>query len=113
MRAARNGDAAAIRLLLQHGADPALEQKNHVTALMLAAGLGRGLGTFADEFSTEAQQLETVKVLLNQRVDINAANDGRSDRPAFRRAFHGHGGRAACDERRHPLRRATSRAALL
>ncbi len=75
MRAARNGDAAAIRLLLQHGANPALQQKNHVTALMLAAGLGRGLGTFADEFSTETQQLETVKVLLNQPVDINAAND--------------------------------------
>jgi ankyrin repeat protein len=75
MRAARNGDAAAMRLLLQHGANPALEQKNHISALMLAAGLGRGLGTFADEFSTEAQQLEAVKVLLNQHVDINAAND--------------------------------------
>jgi ankyrin repeat protein len=75
MRAARNGDAAAMRLLLQHGANPALAQKNHVTALMLAAGLGRGLGTFADEFSTEAQQLEAVKVLLNQHVDINGAND--------------------------------------
>src|SRR5215471_1964483 len=75
MRAARNGDAAAMRVLLQHGANPALAQKNHVTALMLAAGLGRGLGTFADEFSTEAQQLEAVKVLLNQHVDINGAND--------------------------------------
>jgi ankyrin repeat protein len=75
MRAARNGDAAAMRLLLQHGANPALEQKNHITALMLAAGLGRGLGTFADEFSTEAQQLEAVRVLLNQHVDINGAND--------------------------------------
>jgi ankyrin repeat protein len=75
MRAARNGDAAAMRLLLQHGANPALTQKNHVTALMLAAGLGRGLGTFADEFSTESQQFEAVKVLLNQHVDINGAND--------------------------------------
>src|SRR5204862_2729336 len=47
MRAARNGDAAAMRLLLSRGADPSIEQKNHVTALMLAAGLGRGLSTFA------------------------------------------------------------------
>jgi ankyrin repeat protein len=75
MRAARSGDAAAMGLLLEHGANPSMEQKNHTTALMLAAGLGRGLGTFADEFSTEAQQLEAVKVLLEQKVDVNAAND--------------------------------------
>src|SRR5262249_6575909 len=75
MRAARNGDAPAIRLLLEHGADPAMEQKNHITALMLAAGLGRGLGTFADEFSTEAQQVEAVKVLLDRHVNVNAATD--------------------------------------
>src|SRR5262249_1410565 len=48
MRAARNGDAPAMRVLLEHGADPSMQQKNHITALMLAAGLGRGLGTFAD-----------------------------------------------------------------
>jgi ankyrin repeat protein len=75
MRAARNGDVPAMRMLLQHGADPGLAQKNHVTALILAAGLGRGLGTFADEYSSEAQQLDAVKVLLDQNVDINAAND--------------------------------------
>jgi ankyrin repeat protein len=75
MRAARNGDAGAMRLLLQYGADPAMEQKNHITALMLAAGLGRGLGTFADEYASEAQQVEAVKVLLDRHVDINAAND--------------------------------------
>src|SRR5262245_52678232 len=75
MRAARNGDAAAMRLLLDYGADPTTEQKNHITALMLAAGLGRGLGTFADEFSKEAQQLEAVKVLLDRHVDLNAVTD--------------------------------------
>jgi len=75
MRAARNGDAAAMRLLLERGANPSITQKNGVTALMLAAGLGRGLGTFADEYSTEAQQLEAVKVLLEQHVDVNARND--------------------------------------
>jgi ankyrin repeat protein len=64
-----------MRLLLEHGADPAMGQKNHTSALILAAGLGRGLGTFADEYSTEAQQLQAVKVLLDRHVDINAAND--------------------------------------
>src|SRR6185369_2621130 len=75
MRAARNGDSAAMRILLEHGADPAMEQKNHTTALMLAAGLGRGLGTFADEFATDAEMIDAVKLLLEQHVDVNAAND--------------------------------------
>src|SRR5579863_3795099 len=75
MRAARNGDAAAMRLLLEHGADPSIGQKNHTTALMLAAGLGRGLGTFADEYASEAQMFEAVKVLLDRHVDVNTAND--------------------------------------
>jgi uncharacterized protein len=75
MRAARNGDVAALRLLLSRGADPSIEQKNHVTALMLAAGLGRGLSTFADEYTTEPQMLETVKILLEQHVNVNAADD--------------------------------------
>jgi ankyrin repeat protein len=64
-----------MRVLLEHGADPSMQQKNHITALMLAAGLGRGLGTFADEYASEAQQVDAVKVLLDQHVDINAAND--------------------------------------
>ena len=75
MRAARNGDAAAMRLLLDRGADPSKEQKSKVTALMLAAGLGRGLGVFNDEYATEAQMLEAVQVLLDRHVDVNAVND--------------------------------------
>jgi uncharacterized protein len=75
MRAAKNGDAAAMRLLLEHGADPTLVQKNHTTALMLAAGLGRGLGVFAKDYATEAQMIEGLKVLLDQHVDVNAVND--------------------------------------
>jgi ankyrin repeat protein len=75
MRAARNGDAAGMRVLLEKGADPNLTEKNHTTALMLAAGLGRGLGTFADEYATEAQQLDAVKLLVDRKVDVNAAND--------------------------------------
>src|SRR5207249_545434 len=75
MRAARNGDSAAIHLLLERGANPSMVQKSRTTALMLAAGLGRGLGTFADEYAVEVQMREAVKVLLEQHVDINAAND--------------------------------------
>jgi cytohesin len=75
MRAARNGDSAGMRVLMEHGADPSLEEKNHTTALMLAAGLGRGLGTFADEYASEKDQFEAVRILLARHVDVNAAND--------------------------------------
>jgi len=75
MRAAKNGDAAAMRLLLDNGANPALAQKNHTTALMMAAGFGRGLGVFAKDYATEAQMIEGLKVLLDRHVDVNATND--------------------------------------
>jgi len=75
MRAARNADTAAMRVLLERGADPHMKQKSQVTALMLASGLGRNLSAFADEYATEAQMLEAVKVLLEQHVDVNAVTD--------------------------------------
>jgi ankyrin repeat protein len=75
MRAAKNGDAAAMRLLLENGADPELAQKNHTTALMMAAGLGRGLGVFAKDYATESQMIEGLQVLLDRHVNLNATND--------------------------------------
>jgi len=39
MRAARGGDVALMRLLIDNGADPKITQKNNTTLLMLAAGL--------------------------------------------------------------------------
>ena len=38
MRAAKNGDVAAMRVLMAHGADASLKQKNGTTTLMFAAG---------------------------------------------------------------------------
>jgi ankyrin repeat protein len=75
MRAAKNGDAATMKLLLQYGADASLASRNHTTALMLAAGLGRGLGVFARDYATESQMLEGLNVLLAAHVDVNATND--------------------------------------
>jgi ankyrin repeat protein len=74
MRAARNGDTAAIRVLVSHGADPNKVQKSGTTALMLAAGLGRGQGVFAEDYATEAQLLEAVEYLVSLGVDVNAAD---------------------------------------
>ena len=75
MRASKNGDAAAMRLLLEHGADPNIVQKNHTSVLMLAAGLGRGQGVFAKDYATDREMLEVVKVLVSSGVDVIAVND--------------------------------------
>jgi len=75
MRAAKNGDAAAIGLLLASGADPAIRQKNGTMALMFAAGLGRGQGVFAKDYATEAELLESVKTLVEHGADVNAASE--------------------------------------
>ena len=75
MRAARTGDAAAMRILLEHGADPAMTTNNHTTALMFAAGNGRGTGVFQKDIGTERDMVEGVHVLVEHGVDVNLAND--------------------------------------
>src|SRR5206468_3347963 len=45
LRAAKNADQAAMRLLLEQGADPNIATRGHVTPLMaLVGGLGRKYG---------------------------------------------------------------------
>jgi ankyrin repeat protein len=75
MRAAKNGDTVAIRILMAHGADASLKQKNGTTALMLASGVGRGTGVFAKDYATEAELLTSVTFLVESGMDVNAAND--------------------------------------
>ena len=75
MRAAKNGDTAAIRVLMAHGADASLRQKNGTTALMLASGLGRGTGVFAKDYATEAELFNAVKFLVESGVDVNATSE--------------------------------------
>ncbi len=75
MRAAKNGDSATIRLLLDHGADPNIRAKNGTTALMFAAGLGFGTGTFANDYATPAELLESVQVLVAAGAEVNAVSD--------------------------------------
>jgi ankyrin repeat protein len=77
IRAARFGDVAVMRLLLEHGANPHLMQKNHTTALMVAAGLGsdRATDEFFQDKGTEADAIEAIELCLEQGLDINAFND--------------------------------------
>ena len=70
--AARAGDAAAMRVLLAHGADPRLATERCVTPLMAAAGMGFN---FERSIGTEAERLEAVKLLWRLGADIAALND--------------------------------------
>jgi ankyrin repeat protein len=72
LRAAKTGDAAVMRLLLEKGADAKAVTKDHTTAMILAAGLSWTMGiTNVDE----KDALEAIKICIQQGVDVNAAND--------------------------------------
>jgi ankyrin repeat protein len=72
LRAAKTGDAAVMRLLLEKGADAKAVTKDHTTAMILAAGLSWVMGiTNVDE----KDALEAIKICIEQGVDVNAVND--------------------------------------
>jgi ankyrin repeat protein len=71
MRAARSGDAAAMRLLLEVGADPKLTTKDGNNALLFAAGVG-----YRDKNTkgTESEALEALKITIEAGLDVKQAN---------------------------------------
>jgi uncharacterized protein len=71
MRAARSGDATAMRILLQAGADPKLTTKDGNNALLFAAGIG-----YRDKQTkgSDNDALEAVKLCMDQGLDINQTN---------------------------------------
>lgn len=91
MRAARFGDVAALRLLLEHGANPALRQANGTTALLIAAGVGfrTGDGGFArTDRGTEQDAVEALKLLIAHGGDVNDATTN-GDTPLHAAAARG------------------------
>lgn len=78
MRAARKADTAAMRLLLEHGADPSATMKGGATAVMIASGFG-GQVRFAEynpHSGTERDSADCVRLALERGADVNASNDG-------------------------------------
>jgi uncharacterized protein len=71
MRAARAGDHAVIRLLLERGANARATTKDGTNALMFAAGIG-----YRDKNTrgSESDALESVKVMMAAGLDVNQTN---------------------------------------
>jgi ankyrin repeat protein len=80
LRAAKAGDLPAMKLLLEHGADPALAPtRSGISPLMAAAGLGTAEPDTTGRLKTERQAIEAIQLLLDRGFDINAqAKDGQT-----------------------------------
>lgn len=80
LRAAKAADVPAMKLLLEHGADPLLAPtRSGITPLMAAAGLGTSEEDTTGRQKTQAQAIEAIQLLLDRGIDINAAaNDGQT-----------------------------------
>jgi uncharacterized protein len=74
MRAAKARDVAAMRLLLDAGADPKQRSASGATALMFAATPARGAAAAASTSSSSV--LEAVTLCLDRGADVNAVNAG-------------------------------------
>jgi uncharacterized protein len=72
MRAARGGDVAVMRLLLEAGADPALVQKNGNTPIHLAASINLAGNTY--DRGTVQGALDAIALCLDKGLDVNAVN---------------------------------------
>ena len=77
VRAAKNGDLAVMRLLIDKGANPNIATRNKTTALMaLVGGLGRKYGAdLRVSAAEEKNALEAAKLLLDLGADVNASNE--------------------------------------
>jgi ankyrin repeat protein len=74
LRAAKAGDVPAMKLLLEHGADPSLATRQGINPLMAAAGLGSAEQDSTGRYKTQAQAIEAIQLLLAHGMDINAAD---------------------------------------
>jgi ankyrin repeat protein len=80
LRAAKAGDVPAMKLLLEHGADPTLgPTRSGISPLMAAAGLGTTEADTTGRQKTQAQAIEAIQLLLDLGIDLNAqASDGQT-----------------------------------
>lgn len=79
LRAAKGADVAAMRLLLEHGADASLATDQGIDALMTAANLGTKESDATGRYKNEAGMIEALRICLEQGLNVNTqAADGRT-----------------------------------
>lgn len=76
LRAAKAGDVEVIKFLLEHGANPKLITRAGINPVMAAAGLGTKEEDSTGRRKTEAEAVESIRLLLDAGADVNVA-DGR------------------------------------
>lgn len=89
LRAAKAADTAAMKLLLDKGADPKLATRAGITPLMAAAGLGTKEEDTTGRRKTQAEAIEAIKLCLTAGVDVNAT-DSRGQTALHGAAFQGY-----------------------
>ena len=70
--AVKASDTAMVRLLLDHGADPAIGNDENTTPLLVAAGIGYIEGQI---IASEEKAFEAVRMLVERGEDVNTTND--------------------------------------
>ncbi|MES2624687.1 MAG: ankyrin repeat domain-containing protein [Pseudomonadota bacterium] len=79
LRAAKSADIAAMKILLERGADPTLSTVQGINPLMTAANLSTKESDTTGRYKTEAQMIDAIRICLEQGLDVNAkAKDGRT-----------------------------------
>jgi ankyrin repeat protein len=79
LRAAKAADAPVIKLLLEKGADPKAATRNGVNAIMMAANVAAREEDMTGRNKTQADIVESVKLLLAAGTDLQGAdNNGRT-----------------------------------
>ena len=74
LRAAKAGDAPAIRLLLAHHALPDISNNADVTPLMAAAGVGTSGVDTRGKYKTQTEASEAIKLLVAGGANVNATD---------------------------------------
>ena len=72
MRAAKGGDAAAVKLLLEFKANIDLPNEDGITPLMVAAGMGHGSNPTRGRYKTDAEAAECTRLLIEAGGRIDA-----------------------------------------
>ena len=77
MRAAKGGDVAAVKLLLEYKALVDLPNEDGVTPMMVAAGMGHGANPTRGRYKTDAEAEECTRLLVEAGADVNGRARGQ------------------------------------